>query len=284
MEKKTNTNSPMPEGSFRMFPLLPRELRNMIWAYASPKILPLRLKQDRHFVVVPVSGCFHANREAREEIARHAAFLIEVHHRSEIDLESEIRSNPSLRVLCKSIRQVVICDCILRKSNHFLKVLQSRSLFPHIRKVNIVQKCIVPLPHPYTRPLPPDALRHVHILDWTVFQQPFLDYQYEHVYIWFGSHLSFVPDGFMRHILHSISLKLRPRDYDWELDDDDYSKDDQRKLSKRAPEFVPVILVTQTAKGNGKWTCNSGKFTYSNLVPDPLNRIIMKVIEDGGYK
>ncbi|KAI0884582.1 uncharacterized protein GGS22DRAFT_188789 [Annulohypoxylon maeteangense] len=119
---------------FPRFPELPRELRNMIWQFAAPDMLPLALPTGPPVVRLPVPGCFHVNREAREEIARCTPFFIDLHHINITfkTIKRILYKMPCLQELCKYIREFVMCQCGMI---YFDAKVHCPHEFPRLKKI-----------------------------------------------------------------------------------------------------------------------------------------------------
>ncbi|KAI1381180.1 hypothetical protein F4677DRAFT_119052 [Hypoxylon crocopeplum] len=127
----------------RGFSDLPREIRNIIWEYAAPPIMHLSLqKSDKIFL--PVPGCFHINREAREEIARHTLFVVNIHQNIDSNEESDLNKNPCFRHLRKFIRRLVTCLCAPQGGYNTTYSLLDPSVFPKLQEVYAIQYCPFP--------------------------------------------------------------------------------------------------------------------------------------------
>ncbi|OTA65376.1 hypothetical protein K449DRAFT_458830 [Hypoxylon sp. EC38] len=124
--------------SFPRFPQLPREIRNLIWKYAAPSITHLSIKKLYVMELIPIPSCFHVNREAREEIAKHSRFYINAHRVNLSRIHSELSENPTLRELCKLARHVVFCACVVRYEAALQRTLLDDELFPQVRRYTIL--------------------------------------------------------------------------------------------------------------------------------------------------
>ncbi|KAI1454165.1 hypothetical protein F4805DRAFT_440925 [Annulohypoxylon moriforme] len=102
-------------GGFPKFPLLPRELRNRIWQFAAPDILPFPIPQTLATTHLRIPGCFQVNKEAREEIARCTPFYLAIHNTRVNDwlTQQAMLYNPCIQKLCKVIRELVVCQCVM---------------------------------------------------------------------------------------------------------------------------------------------------------------------------
>ncbi|KAI1382739.1 uncharacterized protein F4822DRAFT_435117 [Hypoxylon trugodes] len=102
---------------FTPFPRLPPMIRQMIWELASPEIIRIRIRTLSPKLKIRMPTCFHARREAREQIMKNSVFFLVFHRTKNIHAEKVLSQHYALRGILEHIQYVMLYRCLASRND-----------------------------------------------------------------------------------------------------------------------------------------------------------------------